>query len=73
MTDVVGWRIDDVVDLIRGPLNTVVRLQILPNGASPGSPESQLALTRSKITLESQAAQKKVQVIKRGDKEVISA
>ena len=70
LTDVVGWRLDDVVQLIRGPVNTVVRLQILPNGASPGSPESQLALTRSKITLESQAAQKKVQVIKRGDKEV---
>ena len=70
LTDVVGWRLDDVVQLIRGPVNTVVRLQILPNGASPGSPENQLALTRSKITLESQAAQKKVQVIKRGDKEV---
>jgi carboxyl-terminal processing protease len=70
LTDVVGWRLDDVVQLIRGPVDTVVRLQILPNGASPGSPENQLALTRSKITLESQAAQKKVQVIKRGDKEV---
>jgi carboxyl-terminal processing protease len=70
LTDVVGWRLDDVVQLIRGPVNTVVRLQILPNGASPGSPENQLALTRSKITLESQAAQKKVQVIKRGGKDV---
>ncbi len=70
LTDVVGWRLDDVVQLIRGPLNTVVRLQILPNGASPGSLENQLALTRSKITLESQAAQKKVQVIQRGGKDV---
>ncbi len=70
LTDVVGWRLDDVVQLIRGPVNTVVRLQILPNGASPGSLESQLALTRSKITLESQAAQKKVQVIKRGGKDM---
>jgi len=70
LTDVVGWRLDDVVQLIRGPVNTVVRLQILPNGASPGSAEKELPLTRAKITLESQAAQKKVQVIKRGDKEV---
>jgi carboxyl-terminal processing protease len=70
LTDVVGWRLDDVVQLIRGPVNTVVRLQILPNGASPGSVENQLALTRSKITLESQAAQKKVQLLRRGDKEV---
>ncbi|MEX2151113.1 MAG: carboxy terminal-processing peptidase [Steroidobacteraceae bacterium] len=70
LTDVVGWRLDDVVQLIRGPVNTVVRLQILPNGASPGSVENQLALTRAKITLESQAAQKKVQLLRRGDKEV---
>ncbi len=70
MTDVVGWRLDDVVQLIRGPLDTVVRLQILPGGASPGSAESQLALKRSKITLDSQAAQKQVHVLHRGDREL---
>jgi carboxyl-terminal processing protease len=70
MVDVVGWRLDDVVQLIRGPLNTVVRLQILPGGASPGSPESQLSLTRAKITLESQAAQKEVHTLKRGDQDL---
>ncbi|MGE0032171.1 MAG: carboxy terminal-processing peptidase [Steroidobacteraceae bacterium] len=70
MVDVVGWRLDDVVQLIRGPLNTVVRLQILPGGASPGSVESQLALTRAKITLESQAAQKEVHTLKRGDQDL---
>lgn len=70
MTDVVGWRLDDVVQLIRGPLNTVVRLQILPGGASPGSAESQLSLTRAKITLESQAAQKEVHTLKRGDQDL---
>jgi carboxyl-terminal processing protease len=70
MVDVVGWRLDDVVQLIRGPLNTVVRLQILPGGASPGSAESQLSLTRAKITLESQAAQKEVHTLKRGDQDL---
>ncbi len=70
LTDVVGWRLDDVVQLIRGPVNTVVRLQILPNGATPGSAESRLAMTRSKITLESQAAQKKVQHLKRGEQDL---
>jgi carboxyl-terminal processing protease len=70
MVDVVGWRLDDVVQLIRGPLNTVVRLQILPGGASPGSAESQLSLTRAKITLESQAAQKEIHTLKRGDQEL---
>ena len=39
LTDVIGWRLDDVVQLIRGPENTVVRLQILPEGMAPGEPE----------------------------------
>ena len=69
LTDVVGWRLDDVVQLIRGPENSVVRLQILPASASPGTQEAQIALTRSKITLESQAAKKEIHTIKRGDRE----
>ncbi len=40
LTDVIGWRLDDVVQLIRGPLGSVVRLQILPAGAAPGSAET---------------------------------
>ena len=37
--DVIGWRLDDVVQKIRGPGGTRVRLQVLPAGAAPGSPE----------------------------------
>jgi carboxyl-terminal processing protease len=55
-TDVVGWRIDDVVDRIRGPGGTIIRLQILPAGAAPGSTQTVLALTRDKIKLEEQAS-----------------
>lgn len=69
-TDVVGWRLDDVVQLIRGPENTLVRLQILPASASPGTPEAHLTLKRAKITLESQAAKKEVHTLHRGDKEL---
>ena len=69
-TDVVGWRLDDVVQLIRGPENTFVRLQILPASASPGSQEAHLALKRAKITLESQAAKKEIHTLHRGDKEL---
>ncbi len=39
LIDVIGWRLDDVVQLIRGPADTVVRLQIMPAGALPGAPE----------------------------------
>lgn len=69
LADVVGWRLDDVVQLIRGPIKTVVRLQILPDGANPGAEETILALTRNKVTLEGQAAQKQVHQIHRGDRD----
>jgi len=68
--DVIGWRLDDVVQLIRGKVNTVVRLQILPAGATPGAPEKTIELVRNKVTLEAQASQKEVRKIKRGDREL---
>lgn len=65
LTDVIGWRLDDVVQLIRGKINTIVRLQILPAGATPGTAERLLELTRNRITLEAQAARKEVRQIQR--------
>src|ERR1700691_2926164 len=65
MTDVIGWRLDDVVQLIRGKVGTIVRLQILPAGATPGTAERMLRLTRNKVTLEAQAAKKEVRQIQR--------
>ncbi len=65
----VGWRLDDVVQLIRGPTSSVVRLSVLPAGATPGSKESVLEIVRSKVNLESQAAQSKLRTVKRGDQE----
>ena len=70
MVDVVGWRLDDVVQLIRGPNGSFVRLQIQPGNAPPGTQEHVLTLPRSKITLEAQAAKKEVRKIQRGDKEL---
>jgi carboxyl-terminal processing protease len=57
-TDVVGWKLEDVVERIRGPQGSVIRLKILPAGAEPGSPEEIITLTREKVKLEEQAAQK---------------
>ena len=70
MVDVVGWRLDDVVQLIRGPVNTVVRLQVLPAGAVPGGAENVVEFTRNKISLESQAARKDIRRTLRDDREV---
>ena len=65
LTDVIGWRLDDVVQLIRGKAGTSVRLQILPGGAAPGSTEKTLEFVRNKITLEAQAAHKEVKTVAR--------
>ena len=70
LVDVVGWRLDDVVQLIRGPVDTVVRLQVLPGGAVPGSPETVIDLTRNKVTLEAQAAQKDLRTTQRDGTDV---
>jgi carboxyl-terminal processing protease len=66
--DVIGWRLDDVVQLIRGKAGTTVRLQVLPAGAAPGSQEKTLEFVRNKVTLEAQAAHKEVKNITRDGK-----
>lgn len=63
--DVIGWRVDDVVDLIRGPKDSVVKLQILPGGAAPGAPEKTVTLVRKEIQLANQAAKSEVKTIQR--------
>ncbi|MCH8134949.1 MAG: PDZ domain-containing protein, partial [Proteobacteria bacterium] len=69
MVDVIGWRLDDVVDLIRGPGDTVVRLQIIQGDAIPGSGEIIIALTRGKVKLEEQAAKSDIISIPRDGRE----
>ena len=60
MTDVVGWRLDDVVELIRGPKDTVVRLDVLPAEVGIDAKPTAIAIVRDKVKLEEQAAQKRV-------------
>ncbi len=70
LVDVVGWRLDDVVQLIRGPGGSIVRLQILAAGAAPGSEEQVIHLVRDKIKLEAQAAQKSTVEVARGSEKI---
>lgn len=56
MEDVVGWRLEDVVDKIRGPKGSVVRLQIQPKASGSSKPVREIALVRNEIKLEDQAA-----------------
>ena len=60
LVDVIGWRLDDVVQLIRGPADTVVRLQVMPAGALPGAGEKMINLTRNQVKLEEQAAKSEI-------------
>ncbi|WP_428943234.1 carboxy terminal-processing peptidase [Pantoea sp. FN060301] len=58
MVDVIGWRLDDVVALIKGPKGSKVRLEVLPAGK--GTKTRTLTLTREKIRLEDRAVKMSV-------------
>ncbi|MGD8417218.1 MAG: carboxy terminal-processing peptidase, partial [Pseudomonadales bacterium] len=58
LIDVVGWRLDDVVELIRGPKGSTVRLEVIPHTDEHSSKVIQI--TRNTVKLEEQAAQKQV-------------
>ena len=57
MVDVIGMRLDDVVQKIRGPKGSTVRLEILSAESPPGSPSKEITLVRDKVILEDRAAQ----------------
>lgn len=60
MDDVIGWRIDDVVEKIKGPKGTQVRLDIIPPDMGLDSKPVRVLLTRAKIRLEEQAAKSEI-------------
>ena len=59
LTDVIGWRIDDVVNLIRGPKGTKVKLEIIP-ASSPDNETEIIEITRGNVKLEDQDAEKRI-------------
>src|SRR5450432_2056029 len=70
LLDVIGWRLDDVVQKIRGPGGTLVRLQLLPAGAAPGSVQKVVDFTRNRVSLEAQASHKALRTVVRNGKEI---
>ncbi|MYN47468.1 tail-specific protease [Pseudoduganella sp. FT93W] len=66
MTEVLGWRIDDVVALIRGPKDSTVRLDILPADAGVDGKHTTVTLVRKKISMEEQSAKKSIYEVKDG-------
>jgi carboxyl-terminal processing protease len=66
MVDIIGWRLDDVVQLIKGPKGTEVTLQILPEGKSAKS--HNVTIVRDKVRLEDRAV--KSEVIEKDGKKI---
>ncbi|MCZ6888069.1 MAG: carboxy terminal-processing peptidase [Gammaproteobacteria bacterium] len=69
LIDVVGWRLDDVVELIRGPKGSIVRLEVIPAGAESDAAKT-IQITRNTVKLEEQSAQRKMLTYNRGGREV---
>ena len=65
--DVVGWRLDEVVKLIRGPKGTIVRLEVIPSDPT-ATANKNITIKRETVKLEDQAAKKAVFEVKNGDK-----
>lgn len=65
MVDVIGWRLDEVVKLIRGPKGSVVRLEVIPASNAPNDQTTKIVpITREAVKLEEQAAKKSVLKLK---------
>ena len=56
LIDVIGWDVNEVVKLIRGPKGSTVKLKILPTSSNADSNPYDLSLIRDDVTLEEQAA-----------------
>ncbi len=68
VVDIVGWRLDHVIQLIRGKKGTLVRLSILRADATLDMATEEVRLVRDKIKLEEQAASSKVIKIEESEK-----
>jgi carboxyl-terminal processing protease len=65
MLDIVGWRLDEVVNKIRGPKGTLVKLEIIPADQADAHQTKVISLVRDKVKLEEQAAKKQIIELKR--------
>ncbi len=68
ITDLIGWDLDEVVKLIRGPKGTRVTLQIVPSDSNPDETPYLLTLQRDEVALEEQAASSLIETLEIRDK-----
>lgn len=65
MVDVIGWRLQDVVNLIRGPKGSLVRLKIVPGKFGPDGQAEEITLKRNRIDLADRAASSSILRVRR--------
>ena len=68
ITDLIGWDLDEVVKLIRGPKGTRVTLQIIPSDSNSDETPYLLTLQRDEVALEEQAASSLIETLEIRDK-----
>jgi carboxyl-terminal processing protease len=68
--NVVGWRIENAIALIRGTKGTTVRLEILPKGMSTGSKPKVIEMVREKIILKDESAKKEIRTYNNNGKTI---
>jgi len=67
LENVIGWRLDEVVELIRGPKGSTVRLEVIPAKSKAADQRKVITIVRNKVKLEEQSAQKKILEIPDGE------
>ena len=67
MVNVIGWRLDEVVDLIRGPKGSKVTLEVIPSGSASEHATETIRITRNEVQLEEQRARKDILEVDRDD------
>ncbi len=66
--DIIGWRLDVAIQLIRGAKGTIVRLKILPKGQDISSEPKIVEIVREKIVLQDQSAKYTIKTVQQGNK-----
>lgn len=67
--DVIGWRLDDVVQLIRGPKESIVRLEVITGKTESTNERKIIEIIRNTVELEEQAAKKDIMTINKNGKD----